>query len=41
MALLAWEGAPRGPDDMTAHFGAIAEQRGLRVEQVRTLPTPR
>ena len=39
MALLVWEGAPRGPDDMTAHFGAIAQHRGLAVEYVLTMPS--
>jgi len=39
MALLVWEGTSRGPDDMTAHFGAIAQQRGLAVEHVLTMPS--
>lgn len=37
MALLVWEGAPRGLDDMTAHFGEVAFDRGLKVEHVLTL----
>jgi hypothetical protein len=36
-ALLVWEGTPRGPDDMTAHFGEMAFDRGLKVEHVLTL----
>jgi hypothetical protein len=37
-ALLVWEGSPRGPDDLTAHFGRIARERGLPVVEVLTLP---
>ncbi len=37
MAVLVWEGAPRGSDDVTAAFGVTARKRGLRVEQVKTL----
>ena len=36
IAVLAWEGAPRGSDDVTAAFGEEARKRGLRVEQVKT-----
>ena len=37
VALLVWEGAPRGDADMTEDFGRAAEKRGYRVEQVKTL----
>lgn len=37
MAVVAWDGEVRGPDDVTAHFLAAARQRGLPVTQVRTL----
>jgi len=36
VAVLVWEGAPRGDDDVTAAFGAEARRRGYRVEQVTT-----
>jgi hypothetical protein len=36
LAVLAWEGAPRGDDDVTAAFGTKARERGWRVEQVLT-----
>jgi hypothetical protein len=36
MAVLVWEGAPRGDDDLTASFGEEARRRGLRVESVKT-----
>ena len=37
MAVLVWEGTPRGSDDTTAAFGQEAQQLGLRVGQVKTL----
>ena len=37
MALLVWDGAPRGTGDVTAAFGDAARTRGWRVEQVKTL----
>jgi hypothetical protein len=37
IAVLVWEGAPRGSDDVTAAFAEEAQKRGLRVEQVKTL----
>ena len=37
MAVLIWEGARRGDDDVTAAFGDAARQRGWRVEDVRTV----
>jgi hypothetical protein len=37
MALLIWEGAPRGADDVTAAFGHEARKRRWRVEQIKTL----
>jgi hypothetical protein len=37
--LIIWEGAPRGPDDITAHLKERLEQAGARVEQVVTLPS--
>jgi hypothetical protein len=36
MALIVWEGAPRGLDDLTAAFMREAEQRGLTVAEVLT-----
>jgi len=38
-ALIVWEGAPRGPDDITAHLMRRLEAAGARVEQTLTLPT--
>jgi hypothetical protein len=37
MAVLIWEGSPRGEGDVTAAFGAAARARGWRVADVRTL----
>jgi len=37
IAVLVWEGAPRGDDDLTASFGEDARGSGLRVESVKTL----
>jgi hypothetical protein len=37
MAVLVWDGAPRGSDDLTAAFAEEARTRGLRVAEVRTL----
>jgi hypothetical protein len=37
LAVVVWEGASRGSDDLTAAFGQEARKRGLRVEQVLTL----
>src|SRR5262245_16878126 len=37
MAVVVWEGAPRGSDDLTAAFGEEARKRGLRVGQVKTV----
>jgi hypothetical protein len=37
LAVLVWEGAPRPGADMTAAFGEEAQNRGWRVEQVKTL----
>jgi hypothetical protein len=36
MAVLVWEGAPRGTDDVTASFGTNASALGLRVLHVKT-----
>ncbi|HZC05725.1 MAG TPA: hypothetical protein VE338_08790 [Ktedonobacterales bacterium] len=36
--LIIWEGAPRGPDDITQHLKERLEQAGGRVERVLTLP---
>lgn len=36
LAVLVWEGAPRGGDDVTAAFGEEARTRGLRVVEVTT-----
>jgi hypothetical protein len=37
LAVLVWEGTPRGGGDLTAAFGDEARTRGWRVEQVKTL----
>jgi hypothetical protein len=37
VAVLVWEGAPRGADDVTAAFGEEAGKRAWRVEHVKTL----
>lgn len=34
--LIVWEGAPRGPDDITAHLKARLEAAGARIEQALT-----
>jgi hypothetical protein len=36
LAVLVWEGGPRGGDDMTAAFAEGARQHGLRVAEVLT-----
>ncbi|HEY8324596.1 MAG TPA: hypothetical protein VIG77_08920 [Ktedonobacterales bacterium] len=36
--LIVWEGAPRGPDDITAHLKERLERAGARVEVALTLP---
>jgi hypothetical protein len=36
LAMLVWEGASRGDDDLTAAFGREAERRGLRVIEIST-----
>ena len=38
--LIVWEGAPRGPDDMTAYMMEKVREAGGRVAQVLTLPPP-
>ena len=38
MALLVWDGASRGPDDLTAHFGRLARANKMPVVEVPTLP---
>lgn len=37
-AVVAWEGAPRGEDDLTAAFAEEARAREIPVEEVRTHP---
>jgi hypothetical protein len=37
VALVVWEGAPRGPDDNTNKFVELAQESGFRIEQVLTL----
>jgi hypothetical protein len=37
IAVIAWEGAPRGGDDTTDNFRRGALQRGFTIEQVSTL----
>lgn len=38
--LIVWEGAPRGPDDVTNHLKQRLEQAGAHIEQALTLPIP-
>jgi hypothetical protein len=40
VAILVWEGAPRGDDDNTKKFAKLARDTGFRVEQVLTLNAP-
>ena len=41
LAMLVWEGASRGDDDLTAAFGREAGRRGLRVIEISTIaPMP-
>ena len=37
IALVVWEGAPRGSDDNTNEFVQLARESGFRIEQVLTL----
>lgn len=37
LAVLVWEGASRGPDDLTAAFGEEARKRGVQVMEINTL----
>ena len=37
LAVIVWDGASRGHDDLTAAFGQEARKRGLRVEEISTL----
>lgn len=39
VAIVVWEGAPRGPDDQTAAFAASARSRGMERVEVGTLGT--
>lgn len=36
-ALLVWDGASRGEDDITAEFQTVANQRGLSVHEILTI----
>lgn len=36
-ALVVWNQVSRGPSDVTAHFLALARERGLRVREISTL----
>ena len=36
VALVAWEGSPRGDDDLTAHFRASAVSHGWSVTEIAT-----
>jgi hypothetical protein len=38
LAVVAWEGQPRGDDDLTAAFARAARARGREVEEVLTRP---
>src|SRR5262245_37684576 len=37
IAIAVWDGRSRGPDDLTAHFIAVARARGLRVAELSTI----
>ena len=37
-AVIAWDGHPRGPRDLTLHFAEEARSRGLVVKEILTLP---
>jgi len=37
LAIIAWDGHPRGPDDLTAAFAESARARHLAVEEVSTM----
>jgi len=37
-AVIAWDGHPRGPRDLTLHFAEEARSRGLAVKEILTLP---
>jgi hypothetical protein len=37
LAVIVWEGAPRGEDDETSAFAKAAESRGLKMEEILTL----
>jgi hypothetical protein len=37
VALVVWEGAPRGPDDNTNKLVELAQESGFRIEQILTL----
>jgi len=37
LALVVWEGAPRGEDDLTADFAGRARRAGIPVEEVLTV----
>jgi hypothetical protein len=37
VAVIAWEGASRGADDLTDAFRKLALEKGFRVEEVSTL----
>ena len=36
-ALVAWNGVPRGEEDITNHFLEEAKQRGLKVTEIKTV----
>ena len=36
IAVIVWEGHPRGAEDTTQHFAELARERGLSVEEVST-----
>lgn len=37
LAVIVWDGAPRGADDLTAGFADEARSRGLRIFEISTL----
>ena len=37
VAVIAWDGVPRGGDDLTAQFADAAGRRGMTVEELSTL----
>lgn len=37
LSVVVWDLAPRGPDDLTAHFKSLCSKAGFRVREISTL----